>query len=75
MRLWRALLLTVVVAFCAANLLAGPRVIIHDPEAPFPVDSADGYWPEPPCRASSFVVPENPVLNKGGTFAAGPSLS
>src|ERR1035438_7021946 len=36
MRLWRTLLLTVVVAFCAANLLAGPRVIIHDPEAPLP---------------------------------------
>jgi hypothetical protein len=34
MRLWRALLLTLMVAFCAARLQAGPHIIIHDPQAP-----------------------------------------
>ena len=32
MTLWRALLLTAVVTFCAARLQAGPHVIIHDPQ-------------------------------------------
>jgi hypothetical protein len=36
MRLWRAVLLTLLVGFCAAKMQAGPRVIIHDPDAPFP---------------------------------------
>ena len=33
MKLWRALLLTLMVAFCAAQLQAGPHIIIHDPPA------------------------------------------
>lgn len=34
MRLWRTLLIALLLAFCATGLQAGPRVIIHDPQAP-----------------------------------------
>ena len=34
MRLWRACLLTLLVAFCAARVQAKAHVIIHDPDAP-----------------------------------------
>jgi hypothetical protein len=34
MRLWRILLFTVLVTFCATKLQARPQVIIHDPRAP-----------------------------------------
>jgi len=31
MKLWRALLITILLAFCTTGLQAGPHVIIHDP--------------------------------------------